>query len=664
MTKDRIIQIIALIVCIGGVAATGNLVPQLLEKSEAHALRYTDVSVEGAPPFVALGTMIGAVRGLIVDYLWIKVHIRKQQGKFYEVMHDAELITRLQPRFSAVWAFHGHNMAYNISVATNTQEERWEWVNAGIRLVRNRGLRYNPNDLQLHRELAFWFAHKIEGYADDAHLFYKRMFSREWHYVLGQPPEDYDERIAWIKAVADAPDTLAEAEQRTPGVRALVQRIADELGNFARLDNFSIDSQFLRFWGEWKSATEQSVVAEMLGFAQEWRETRPVFRAFDEIASDPDPQVQQAWETLLLHARKRVLLDEYNMEPQLMYEFTRDLGPIDWRHGQAHALFFSRRGMLRGESRVLNEGDIYKVVNNDRVQLQAMQGLARWGRITFDPFSIEPPSRFPDQRWIDTIDEYVEKMYVKHYETRGAGGETFLGFLKNFMSSSVRELYRSGEWDKAQQILDRLDQLFGSGQVDGPIGPNPRFRMPLDVFVREEILDEYSYQPHLAPSEVVAALRRGIRVGVGQNRPQVYEQSLQFAQQVTEYFRTNEYFDFETQFGTGRMRDILGQLEDSLEVAFLQLMADPGLALEERLSIWRQMGQFQPQDLRHRVYDRLKPVLERQFQRNPLSQRYAFNELFTEPPGMEQYRIYRAEQQRQEREEEDRSRERDPIERR
>ncbi|NIN12107.1 MAG: hypothetical protein GTO61_12015, partial [Gemmatimonadales bacterium] len=75
-------------------------------------------------------------------------------------------------RFAAVWAFHGHNMAYNISVAHNTEDERWEWVKAGINLVRNDGLRYNPNDLQLHRELAFFFIHKIEGYADDAHLYY------------------------------------------------------------------------------------------------------------------------------------------------------------------------------------------------------------------------------------------------------------------------------------------------------------------------------------------------------------------------------------------------------------------------------------------------------------------------------------------------------------
>ena len=117
-----------------------------------------------------------------------------------------------------------------------------------------------------------------------------------------------------------------------------------------------------------------------------------------------DPAVQDAWETLIAFVRRRVLIDEYNMDPQLMYEYTRDLGPIDWRNGHAHALYWSRRGSQLGESRVANEDDIYKIINNDRIQLQAMQGLARYGRMTFDPFSHDLPSRFAEPRWIDTIE--------------------------------------------------------------------------------------------------------------------------------------------------------------------------------------------------------------------------------------------------------------------
>ncbi|MHC4127336.1 MAG: hypothetical protein ACYSUR_03135, partial [Planctomycetota bacterium] len=116
MTKDRVIQGVALAGAVGGTVACGSILPGLTEMSQRHMLRYTDVAIEGAPPIVALGTAIGALRGIIVDYLWIKIHLMKQEGLYYEVMADADLITKLQPRFSAVWAFHGHNMAYNISV--------------------------------------------------------------------------------------------------------------------------------------------------------------------------------------------------------------------------------------------------------------------------------------------------------------------------------------------------------------------------------------------------------------------------------------------------------------------------------------------------------------------------------------------------------------------
>src|SRR5262245_36600536 len=153
MNRDTIVQIIAPVVMGLSFTAAGTLLPNILQRCDDNVLRYTNQSVENAPPIVVVGTAIGALRGLIVDYLWIKANAMKEKGLFYEAMADADMITKLQPRFAAVWGFHGHNMTYNISVATHTEQERWEWVNAGIRLVRNQGLRYNPNDMALHREL-------------------------------------------------------------------------------------------------------------------------------------------------------------------------------------------------------------------------------------------------------------------------------------------------------------------------------------------------------------------------------------------------------------------------------------------------------------------------------------------------------------------------------
>jgi len=647
MRRDRIIQFVAALVCIVSTALAGAQLPPMLEQAERHALRYTNESVEGAPPIVALGTAIGALRGVIVDYLWIKIHMMQMEGLYYEAMADAELITRLQPRFAQVWAFHGHNLAYNISVQTHTVEERWEWVKAGVRLVRNEGLRYNPNNLTLHKELAYWFAHKIEGTSDDAHFYYKQELTREWHYLLGQPPDDYQQRIEWIKRIAEAPESIELADRRLDGVKELADRLRRQIGPYTEQQELNFDMRFLRLYGDWKAIREESAYAQASNLEQQLREDRPSFIAFDEIASDPE--VQQQWDVLIRTVRKKLLREQYNMDPQLMYEYTRDLGPIDWRHGQAHALYWARKGSQMAEGRNLTTEDKYIVVNNDRLQLQAMQGLARYGRITFDPLSNRQPGRFPEPRWVDTIPEQFDHFYVKHYETRGWGGDTFIAFLENFMSQMVAFWYRAGELDRAREILDLLDQRFGSGAIRG----NPNYSMPLDVFVKQTTFNEYQYQPYLAVQHVTASLRYGFRVGLGENRPDVLVNAIQFANAITQHFRNAENTDFTTKFGTGRLKDLIGQLDSSTEQVLLQVMIDSGLGLEERARIWQQIDRAAAQrrelrplvQLRPRIYDRMMSQLRQQFQNSYLSQTTQLKTLFPEPPGLEAYRQRVAEQE-------------------
>src|SRR5690606_2143825 len=99
-----------------------------------------------------------------------------------------------------------------ISVATSTTEERWQWVKAGIELLREEGIPKNPNDVQLHRELAWIFNHKIQGFMDDANRYYKKELAREWHMLLGEPPtleQSYEaakqQMVDWLEPIVSAP---------------------------------------------------------------------------------------------------------------------------------------------------------------------------------------------------------------------------------------------------------------------------------------------------------------------------------------------------------------------------------------------------------------------------------------------------------------------------
>jgi hypothetical protein len=180
MPSDNTVQLAAAGILVASLGASVYLTQDVAGSVGRNGLVYTDSAEEGTPKEVALGIAMGAFRGLFVNMLWLRAQKAKDQGNYYEAMDLAKAITKLQPRFPRVWAFHAWNMSYNISVTTNTPTERWQWVNNGIRLIREQGIPANPNDLLIHRELAWIFLHKIQGFMDDAHPFYKRTLADEW----------------------------------------------------------------------------------------------------------------------------------------------------------------------------------------------------------------------------------------------------------------------------------------------------------------------------------------------------------------------------------------------------------------------------------------------------------------------------------------------------
>ena len=74
---------------------------------------------------------------------------------------------------SEVWAYTAWNLAFNVSVMMPTPEDRWRWVSAGLRLLRDDGLSFNPSNPELYRELAWLFLFKMGGGLDKAANFYQ-----------------------------------------------------------------------------------------------------------------------------------------------------------------------------------------------------------------------------------------------------------------------------------------------------------------------------------------------------------------------------------------------------------------------------------------------------------------------------------------------------------
>ena len=152
--------------------------------------------LKNAPPVLAFTTVaLGGLRGLISNALWIRASDLQDEDKFFEMAQLADWITKLEPHFVHVWLVQAWNMAYNISVKFKDFADRWRWVSHGIELLRDEGLRYNPDETLIYRELAWFFQHKMGANLDDANMYYKRAWGNEIAGVLGPSRTNLDELI-------------------------------------------------------------------------------------------------------------------------------------------------------------------------------------------------------------------------------------------------------------------------------------------------------------------------------------------------------------------------------------------------------------------------------------------------------------------------------------
>jgi hypothetical protein len=156
----------------------------LVERHQLGLVRGREL--EAAPPALAFTTVaFGAFRGLVVNGLWSRAVQLQDRGDYFEMVSLADWITQLQPDNGLVWAMQAWNLSYNLSVQFDQPADRWRWVQSGISLLRDQGLRFNPHSIDLYRELAWFYQDKIGSNTDYAHRAYKQAWANEMQEVLG-----------------------------------------------------------------------------------------------------------------------------------------------------------------------------------------------------------------------------------------------------------------------------------------------------------------------------------------------------------------------------------------------------------------------------------------------------------------------------------------------
>lgn len=380
-----------------GLSLAGQMHPRLLDLRQRDRLNMA-APLENTPPLVAFTTVaLGGFRGLIADILWIRASKLQDDREYFELVQLADWITKLEPRLTDVWAFHGWNLAYNISVFFTSPADRWRWVRHGISLLRDEGLVYNPGDAGLFYELGWLFQHKIGATYDQAHVFYKKAWAAEMMALFDGEHPDYDKLLS-------VPQTRKELLQNKE-IAALLNRLR-AIG----VDPF--DSRLLNEAGR---SAEVRAELEQSGAA----------------AGD-----------LLLFLKAERLRETYKLDPLLVKKVDEEFGPLDWRLPQAHAIYWAYRG--------LDTATGFDVVMLDRMIFQSLCDAFRQGRLVVDTDkNLFIPSPNPDL--IPKVRAAFERAIRAHPEQ-----DTMKTAKANFLREAVVYLYLYNRQNQARSVLDEL----------------------------------------------------------------------------------------------------------------------------------------------------------------------------------------------------------------
>ena len=159
-----------------------------------------------AAPFMAESAFaaLGGFRSIAAEVIWFRADRLQEEGRYVELAQLATSLTFMEPHTPEVWSYAAWNLAYNVSVMMATHEDRWRWVLASMRLLRDAGLVYNPTSAELYRELAWLFEIKMGAAVDSAAPIYRE----KWREIVA----DVRARDAWEELRMDR-EQMAQVER-------------------------------------------------------------------------------------------------------------------------------------------------------------------------------------------------------------------------------------------------------------------------------------------------------------------------------------------------------------------------------------------------------------------------------------------------------------------
>lgn len=598
------------------------------KRKDLQLVLQSNIYSELPPKYAWVSAAGGTFRGIAADIMWMRAEELKQAGKHYELHQLAKWICTLQPRFATVWSFQAWNMSYNISVATHTTRERWQWVYNGIRLLRDEGIPNNEKVVGLYHQLAWTYFHKVGERLDDYQLKYKRIWATTMDVLLGSPPAGLSdqEQVDYFKPVADAPLTLSGLLARRPGTAALVRQLGDlgiDLEAQTKPTNIfhPLEQDFFRPYSAW-SIERMFSKFRKTGITPDPKTAK--LNAFFDSAPEADLNA------LIAYLRSKVLREQYKMDPKFMYEMGGKLGldkplPIDWRTPWAHAMYWGMYGTEKG--RQVKNLEQFDLVNTDRIVLFSLGQIARQGDYVFRPNLETPEDSFldmrPDWRFVEAVHQKALELGKKYPEegevVKNTAGETFRDYHINTLHSLLLGLYLAGHHEQAQKYYNYLAVNY----KDRYTGETNRlYQGTFNDFVQQQIKDMAG--TYYEAVMLINSLLSNAYLELGNGRHDAYARRAKEAHDVYESYQKDKDDDVDARRGlppwAQMQADALGGF-----------VVNPDLPILLRFVVWDRESSV---EVKKRCYDDMRPVLEEIYGRTDLD----IDKTFPPPPGMEEWR--------------------------
>ena len=559
----------------------------------ANPLQDRDIASELRLPMVALFTF----RSLAIDYLWIRADKLKTDGFYFDALHLARLICMLQPNLPMVWDFQAWNMAYNISVAMPTPQQRWEWVRAGYELLRDEGLLHNPRSLRIYRSLAWIFEQKMGDISDDHHRYYKSRLAYEMtpllvpltHEVMNssediaamaQIMDDWDELISEVEFV-DLIDKLKQAEPKFTSDDKMLQGLLD-----------------IRIYPADFTPLLHQVIA--------------------------DNRHKETFHKLDLFVRAQVLRQKWKLDPKRMEKINNLYGPVDlknieeerhlsldWRLPYTHAIYWAMHGLEYAEGKKdLEELNLHRIVYHslqylyyygnlkilissapaiDAERQPGQEVLDAPQQMQLEVFNSQDLRMFPVayKATLDILEDYTK------VRDEAPGG--VVSGSANLCRSGISNLYLAGYKEMAQKYLTHLRERYPE---------NKDYQVSLEVFVRSRMKEEVEdLTPKSAVNYVLTLLRDSFaRYAVGDD--EYADVREKWARQVLAVIQ-DEYKDFDDV----TKRITIRPYPELQRMAMMELLNDPWANSSVKSALLARLRTNKP-ELYEQVIEQLKKQAE------------------------------------------------------